>query len=317
MSMIALVTDMVSLPIDYDMPLLLEACAASGLSAEVRAWEDTTVDWSRYDAAILRSPWNYVERLSDFLAWCERTAAVTQLLNPVSVARWALDKHYLADLAAYGVPIVPSRFVKPGENPLLAVREFFAMYPDTREIVVKPTIGAYSTGVKRYLRPLESEAAAHIAELCKTGCNAILQPYLDSIDRDGETDLIYFDGVYSHAICKSAMLMADGTVHVPTLDFRKARVADEDERSLASSALAVAGLHLGLDRPLLYGRVDLIRGDDGKPVVLEMELCEPSLSLPFSEGSAMRLVQALAKRLNPYERLEESGRQLRLSSSQG
>lgn len=297
MSTVALVTDAVSLPIDYDMPLLLDACQAVGLTAEVCSWEDVDVDWSRFDAVLPRSPWTYVDRLPEFLAWCESVAAVTNLMNPLSVARWGLNKRYLADLAAHGVPVVPTKFVEPGADPLVAVLELFDAHPQAEEIVVKPMIGAYSKDVQRYTRPREVEAAQHIAELFEKGFHVILQPYLDSVDRDGETDLIYFDGIYSHAIRKSAMLMPDGTVNVPTLEFRKARVADEDERAVASAVFDAAVSHLGLDRPLLYGRVDLIRGADGKPLVLEMDFCEPSLNLPFSDGGSMRFARALAERL--------------------
>lgn len=294
---LALVTDEASLPIDYDMPLLLDACQASGFIAEVCIWEDPDIDWSRFDAVLLRSPWNCIEQLPEFLKWCERVAVVTHLFNPVSVARWGLDKLYLADIAARGVPIIPSQFVEPGADPALALQAFLSAYPETKEIVVKPTVGSYSRGVQRYTRPREAEAAEHIAKLLNKGCHVILQPYIDSIDRDGETDLIYFDNVYSHAIRKSAMLMPDGTVNVPTLEFRKARTADEEERAVALAALNAAASHLGLEKPLLYGRVDLIRDVNGKPMVMEMEICEPSLNLPFGEGSALRFAQALRERL--------------------
>ncbi|WP_268800499.1 ATP-grasp domain-containing protein [Pseudomonas huanghezhanensis] len=294
---LALVTDEASLPIDYDMPLLLDACQAIGFRAEVCIWENPDIDWSRFDAVLLRSPWNCIEQLPEFLAWCERVAADTHLFNPVSVARWGLDKLYLADIAARGVPIIPSQFVEPGVDPALALKAFLAAYPETSEIVVKPTVGSYSRGVQRYTRPREAEAAEHIAQLLGKGCHVILQPYIDSIDRDGETDLIYFDNVYSHAIRKSAMLMPDGTVNVPTLEFRKARTADEEERAVALAALNAAASHLGLEKPLLYGRVDLIRDVHGNPMVMEMEICEPSLNLPFGEGSALRFAQALKERL--------------------
>ncbi|WP_200262030.1 hypothetical protein [Streptomyces sp. HSG2] len=126
----------------------------------------------------------------------------------------------------------------------------------------------------------------------------MLQPYLDAIDLEGETDLIYFDGTYSHAIRKSAMLGADGTVNVPLMEFRKARVADKGERAVASAALDAAAAHLHLDQPLLYGRIDLVRGSEGEPLVLEAELCEPSLSLPFAKTGATRFAEAMAARLS-------------------
>lgn len=90
--------------------------------------------------------------------------------------------------------------------------------------------------------------------------------------------------------------MADGTVNVPTEDFRAARIAQDDERAVASSALAAVTLHLGLEQALLQARIDLVRDDDGNPRVLEMEISEPSLNLPLSEGSAKRFVQSLKKR---------------------
>ncbi|MFE0650034.1 RimK family alpha-L-glutamate ligase [Streptomyces sp. NPDC059534] len=294
---LALVTDRSSLPIDYDMPLLLDACHKAGIGAEICSWDDPDVDWSRFDAVLLRSPWSYVENLPRFLSWCTGVSEVTRLLNPLRVVRWNLDKHYLADLAASGVPVVPSAFLAPGADPLPALRAFLAVHPRTAEIVVKPTVGAYSRHVQRFPRAQETEAAHWITELLGQGHHVILQPYLDSVDHDGETNLVYFDGVYSHAIRKRALLGADGTVDVPTLDARTAREAAEDERSVASAALAAAAELLELRGPLLYGRVDLVRGADGAPVVLELELCEPSLSMPFSASSAARFVRAIAARL--------------------
>lgn len=307
MKTLALITDAVSLPIDYDMPLLLDACQENGFKADICQWEDSTIDWSQYDAVLLRSPWNCIDRLSDFITCCEQIAAVTHLFNPVSVARWALNKCYLADLATYGIPIVPSTFVAHDTNSFSVIKEFFNAYPDAREIVIKPTVGSYSRGVQRYTRSKEVEAAEHIKKLLGQGCQVILQPYFDSIDHYGETDLIYFDGVYSHAIRKSALLMPDGTVNVPTLDFRKSRVADDDEHAVASAALTAAALHLNIKGPLLYGRVDLIRDNNNQPMVLELDICEPSLNLPFSEDGATRLLQALSKRLKSAEKVERIG----------
>ncbi|MCS7482443.1 RimK family alpha-L-glutamate ligase [Umezawaea endophytica] len=297
MKTVALVTDQVSLPIDYDMPPLLAACREVGLAPEVCDWNDTSVDWSRFDVVVPRSPWTYVDRLPDFLAWCEAVEASTRLLNPVSIARWVLDKHYIADLAARGVPVVPTRYVHRDTDRAQAVRELLAEHPEAKEIVVKPTIGAYSKDVQRFARSLADEAVGYVGKLLDNGAEVMLQPYLESVDRRGETDLTFFNEEYSHAIRKSAMLMPDGTVNVPTLDTRAARVADPDEQEVALAALDAAASHLGIERPLLYGRVDLIRDDDGGPVVLELDLCEPSLNLPFTDTGATRFARALLKRL--------------------
>ena len=168
-------------------------------------------------------------------------------------------------------------------------------HPNAREFVVKPTIGAYSRNVKRFRRDRKDEASDYLRSLIDAGSSVILQPYFESIDALGETDLIYFNGTFSHAIRKGALLMPDGTVNVPTADFRKARDPDKVEKDVAEAALRAASVHLGHDAPLFYARIDLIRDPLGAPVVLEMEISEPSLSLPFCEGSARRFVKAIAK----------------------
>ena len=297
MKKIALITSASSLAIDFDMPLLIPAFRSIGLDVDVCDWENHAIDWSIYDAAVLRSPWNYVDSLPKFLNWCDGVEKQTTLLNPAVVARWNLDKYYLADIQARGVPIVPTQFVEPGQEPDRAMQSFLDMHPQANEVVIKPTVGAYSKDVQRYARTRLTDAAKYIESLLGLGHHVILQPYLDSIDSHGETDLTFFNGAYSHAIRKNAMLMADGTVNVPTQDLRSSREADQDEQRIASRALATAAECLKLTRPLVYGRVDLIRGTDGQPVVLELEICEPSLNLPFTEHGADRFAMAISDRL--------------------
>src|SRR3982751_1456682 len=113
MPRLALATAIAATGQDHDLAPLLEACARAGLGADVVAWDDPTVSWNRFDAVLLRSPWDYTERHAEFMAWCERVNRVSMLLNPLHVLRWNTDKHYLAELAATGVPVVPSFFVEP------------------------------------------------------------------------------------------------------------------------------------------------------------------------------------------------------------
>jgi O-ureido-D-serine cyclo-ligase len=293
MKHVALVTDAASLPVDFDMPVLVEACRPLPLNLRVCHWNDTDVDWEFFDAILLRSPWSYTERLEEFLAWCERVSRLDTLVNPLPVLRWNLDKHYLGDLARNSVPVVPTHYVHRGDDVLSAITAAFDAHPDSAEIVAKPTVGAYSKDVGRYSRQQLSRAISHVDALLSHGGAAILQPYFTSIDRLGETDMIYFNETYSHAIRKEPLLMPDGTVRVPSYDMRSPREAGADERSVAEAALAAVRRHLGVVRPLLYARVDLIRDREGSPVLLELEICEPSLSLPFAPGSGYRFGKAM------------------------
>src|SRR5688500_8722371 len=111
MTRIALATAIAAAGLDDDMPALLGACTKAGLHAQVLAWDDPTVSWQRFDAVLLRSTWDYTERLAEFLRWCERVDRVSKLFNPLPVLRWNTDKHYLAELAERGgIPTVPSTF---------------------------------------------------------------------------------------------------------------------------------------------------------------------------------------------------------------
>lgn len=291
---IALVTAIAWAAEDRDLAPLRDACIRTGLDAEIRAWDDPSVAWARYDAVILRSVWGYAECVQDFLDWCERVALQTRLFNPLPVVRWNVDKHYLADLSARGVPVVPSVFVEPDNEPLPALQDFLATYSSAEEFVVKPAIGAGARDAQRYTRAQEFAAANHVAELLDSGRSALLQPYLPSVDRDGETALIHFNGSFHHAIRKGALLLKESPIALRNAESITPRAATEDERRVALHALTAATATLDLEEPLLYARVDLIRNSEGRPQLLELELCEPSLFLEYSERSADRFAETIA-----------------------
>jgi O-ureido-D-serine cyclo-ligase len=303
MPRIAFVTAIASAALDDDMPLLLAACARAGLPAEVRAWDDFTVSWARYDAVVLRSPWDYHLQRDAFLYWCERVARASRLLNPVELVRWNTDKHYLADLEAAGLPVVPTRFVDPeGDSdadaePLAVLEGFLAAYPDAGEIVVKPAVSAGSRDTARYRRDQILAAANHLGLLLAAGRAAMLQPYLDAVDMHGETALLYFDGAFSHAIRKAALLRPDapGLDHTALPDAIAPRAPDADELRIGEAVLAAVRAR-GVETPL-YARIDLIHGPDAAPRLLELELTEPSLFFATDPRAADRFVAALIARL--------------------
>lgn len=290
---LCLVTAIASLSRDHDMPLLLQACARAGIAAEVRAWDDGSVSWARYDAVLLRSPWDYTTRLAEFLAWCDRVAAQTRLWNPPQVVRWNTDKRYLADLAADGVAVVPTTYAAPGDDPLVAVEALLQAHPDAAECVIKPTVAAGAEGARRFARSQTQAASEHLGRLLAAGRSAMLQPYLSAVDSEGETALLYFAGRYSHAIRKAALLKPDSDS--PDADTRDEAIAPRtagiDDRRFGDAVLhALAGRFGGAP---LYARVDLLRDAHGHPRLLELELTEPSLFLPCAEGAADRLAEAL------------------------
>ncbi|WP_368562558.1 RimK family alpha-L-glutamate ligase [Pseudoxanthomonas sp. UTMC 1351] len=297
--MLALVTAIAAAGHDEDLAPLLDACASAGLHARAVAWDDPTVSWQQFDAALLRSPWDYTERLPEFLAWCDRRDQQVSLLNPVHVIRWNTDKHYLSDLATFGIPVVTTTFVEPDAEPLQALQAFLGTEP-APEFVVKPTVSAGARDTQRYARAQEFAASNHVARLLDQGRGVMLQPYLPAVDRAGETALIYFEGSFSHAIAKGALLQPDAaalTAPFAAGDI-SSRSAGADELALGEQVLVAASRLLRLGQPLSYARVDLIRDDGGHPRLLELELIEPSLFFAQAPGSADRFAAALASRLS-------------------
>jgi len=291
---LALVSVAAARPLDDDLAPLLAALHDAGAQASVVDWDAPHVAWDEFDLVVLRSPWDYVGRLPEFLAWAARVAACTRLVNPLEVLRWNTDKHYLADLARAGVAIVPSAFVEPGMNAAAALAAFLDAHPQSRELVVKPAVGAGSRDAQRHAREAGPSATAHIERLLAAGRSVLLQPYLASVDARGETALIHFDGQFSHAIRKGALLLrGDGpTQALFAPEQLSARVASEAERALAARAIAA----IPFDGALAYARVDLIHDADGAPRLLELELTEPSLFFAHGAGSAQRFAQVLLAR---------------------
>jgi hypothetical protein len=290
---VALVSARAARALDEDLAPLAAALAAAGAHAAVTDWDDPQVDWARFDAAVLRSAWDYHERLADFFGWVERVARVTRLLNPRPVIRWSLDKHYLGELARAGAPVVPTHYVDPGEEPGAVLAEFLAV-DRCRELVVKPAVGAGSRDARRHARDHEDEIIAHMRGLLGTRRSVMLQPYMAAVDRDGETALMYIDGRFSHAVRKGALLPAGGpstaALFAPEDIMPRSPAADE----LAAGERILAAVPFGT---LLYARVDLLRDGQGAPRLLELELAEPSFYFAHAPGSAQRFAAALMARL--------------------
>lgn len=299
---IALVSAREALALDDDMEPLAAALREAGADVATPFWDDAAVDWGRYSAAVLRSTWDYVERIDEFLPWADRCAQQTVLLNPPAVVRWNTDKHYLLELAQQGIPVVPTRFVEPGSIAAQQIGRFLGDRADALtagqadsfvEFVVKPSIGAGSKDTARYRRHEVARATEHLARLLVQGRSAMLQPYLDRVDKQGETALIYLGGEFSHAIRKGPLLSA-GAALVEGLfapEQITPRQPQPDEIAVARQAYAVIGSH----RPV-YARIDLIRGADDAPVVLELELTEPSLFFAHAPGSARRFARVVLER---------------------
>ncbi len=282
---VALVTCADYPDLEPDDQRVIPALAALGIAAQAEVWNNPDVDWAAYDATVLRSPWDYASQRDAFLAWARK---VPRLANRADVIDWNTDKRYLAELAASGVPVTPTTFVGPSEMWLPPTGE--------SDYVIKPAISAGSKDTGRYGAAHRDEAIAHVNRLQRDRRVVMIQPYLPAVDTYGETALLYFADpasgrlVFSHAVRKGPMLEGpdtgvEGLYKAETIS---ARVPSQAELAVAEIVLAT------MPSSLLYARVDLIPDPEGDPMVLEVELTEPSLFFEHSDGSADRFAAAIA-----------------------
>lgn len=280
---------------DDDAPLLVNALEALGAQVTPAVWDDASLDWSTFDLVVVRSTWDYTARRDEFLAWAERVEAVTRLENPAAVLRWNTDKHYLGELAAAGLAVAPTTFLVADDpaSARLAADPFEAVGHEG-DIVVKPTVSAGSQDTTRHRAGQVDGAAAHARSLLESGRDVMVQPYLDGVDKSGETGMVFLHGELSHGFCK-APLLTGGAAAVEGL-FAPEQITPRTPRpaevALATGVLDEATRILGVDR-FLYARVDVLPGPDGAPMLLELELTEPSLFVAQSEGAAERAAAAM------------------------
>lgn len=264
------------------------ALAGLGVEVDRPIWSDPSVDWSAFDACLIRTTWDYQDRLAEFLVWAARAAAATRLFNPLDIVRWNTHKGYLLELAGRGIEIVPTVLLAAGSRPdlgrLLDERGW-------RRAFLKPAVGATSRETLPFDRSDLRPAEAHLERLLPAE-DLLLQPYLDRVETEGERSLIHLDGRLSHAVRKVPVA---GDYRVQD-DFgaRDERVeATAAERDLARRTLESLG------RTLLYARVDLLNGPDGRPLLGELELVEPSLFFRHAPEAAGWLARSILDRIEP------------------
>ncbi|GHD40034.1 hypothetical protein D9V29_04940 [Mycetocola manganoxydans] len=302
MSAIALVSHGITDPAyrDDDLPLLVDGLTAAGLSAAVVLWNDPTVSWGDFDLVLIRSPWDYPDHAAAFLDWLDSVASVTRVLNSPDLIRWNIDKTYLRDIAGVSdVPLVPTTFCASAAEVAVAVERV-----QSRRLVVKPTVsaGSMNTGLFDVGDPAAPALAEHILSLGKT---VMVQPAIDGVQEHGERALLYFNGRFSHAVSKGPLLAVGGGLRGGVY-VEEITPVQPGERELGVGAALIGAVQTVLaarglpesDALPLFARVDIVDDADRGPLVLEAELFEPSLFLPFSPDAVGNVVTAVLERLS-------------------
>jgi glutathione synthase/RimK-type ligase-like ATP-grasp enzyme len=272
---------------------LHRALAARGVTCAQPVWDDPTVDWARFDAVLIRTTWDYQEKLAAFRRWSQGVAAVTRLDNPPAVVQWNTHKHYLRDLQARGTPLAPTHWLPRGSRADVA-----ALVADLAcaEGFLKPCVGSTARETLRFRADAAGLAAAqaHVERLLPHE-DLMLQPFLPAVTERGEWSAVFVAGCITHCVRK---IPVAGDYRVQD-DFG---ARDEPyaptaaERAAAEQALAAARQQLGgLD--LLYARADFLWDQRGDCVLTELELVEPSLFFRHCPAAAAALADAWLARL--------------------
>lgn len=266
---------------DPDEPLLLAALLARGVDAAMHAWDG---DGPPPAGAllVLRSAWNYHLDPPRFLGWLSAVAARCTLCNARDVVRWNLHKRYLIELAGRNLPVVPTVFVDRGARVSFAA---IARANGWQRAVVKPAVSAASFRTRSFAAG--DAAAQPFLDQLLAERDVMIQRYQASVERGGERALVWIAGEWTHAVRKAARF--DGGDE----QVSAAEPLAPGERELGDRALAALA---GMARQLLYARLDLIEGDDGAPLVSELELIEPSLFLLQHPPALERFAAAIAAR---------------------
>ena len=263
--------------------LLQTALAELGLSAVRVDWSDKHQDWSAFRCAVFRTTWDYFDRKEEFSSWLDEVQHRTSLCNPATLVRWNMDKRYLADLEGRGIPIVPSRFIDRGTEFSLPEMLRDAGWD---EAVIKPCVSGAARHTYRITPANASQMDVVVHRLVRSE-DLILQPFVRTVVDDGEDSLMIFDGRFSHAVRKKARpgdfrVQDDhgGTVHPLQPSAAQIELAE----------LAIAACR----PPAVYGRVDMVRLEEGHYAVMELEVIEPELWLRFHPPAAKAFAQAIA-----------------------
>lgn len=274
---------------EVDDEPLREALRAYGAEPLDVPW-DADVAWGSFDACLIRTTWDYWNRHDEFVAWAERAERETLLQNPAAVVRWNTHKGYLRHFEEQGIELAPTVWVARGQS--IDVARTFAERGWTRGFV-KPQVGASASGTLRFDADANGlrTAQAHVDDLLAAH-DLMLQPYLASVETEGELSAIWIDGEVTHGVRKVPVpgdyrVQDDYGAHDEPFEF------DADERALVDRVLAA----IPFEDPLLYARVDFLRDGDGRLTLNELEVVEPSLFFRHGPGAAARLASSLLLRV--------------------
>ncbi|MGE8433467.1 ATP-grasp domain-containing protein [Chryseobacterium joostei] len=259
---------------------LINFLKGKGLDVVPTIWNDENVNWSSFDVAIIKSPWDYHNHLEEFLNWLERIEDLgVKVLNPAEIIKWNSDKHYLKDIAEKGLPVIPVEYLDKDSS---FDNRFFDLFK-TDKLVVKPCVSAGAQNTITVSKDNFNERSTDIEQLLKEQ-DYMVQPFVEEI-KNGEWSFLFFNGKYSHCSLKTpkqgdfrVQHYHGGSISYPTPEPLHIEQAGTYLKSLPESTL--------------YARVDGVLINNSF-YLMELELIEPYLFLNGNNGLLDNYYQAL------------------------
>ena len=264
---------------------LIPFLQGKGLDIQPEIWDDPTVDWSRYQVALLKMPWDYHRKFEAFKQWLDHLESLhIRLLNNYDTVRWNFDKHYLQEIIASGLPVIPSIFMDRGWTGNLM--DLFKQC-GSEKIIIKPCVSGGSNNT-HVLTKTYSPAQEELILALAGQTDLLAQPFVEEIT-EGEWSFLFLNGMYSHTILKKPkagdfrVQQAYGGTIEPVFP----------EQQLIDTAAAYVAAFAG---NTLYARVDGVLINSVFRL-MELELIEPFLYLSYDPNAAERYYQAILQHL--------------------
>ncbi|VEP17853.1 Glutathione synthase/RimK-type ligase, ATP-grasp superfamily [Hyella patelloides LEGE 07179] len=284
-------TDWYISQIIYEESLIISRLLEKGIKCRRIEWDNPQFDWEKCKLALFRTTWDYFEKLPKFLDWLNKTSEKIDFINSRETILWNLNKKYLSDLKNKGISIVPTFFFPKGES--VSPQKLFSTV-DSEEIVIKPVVSGTAKDTYRLNSNNISALMPTLVDLFREQ-EMMLQPFQESILNDGEISLIVIGGKCTHAIKKTPK-SGDFRVQDDYGGTVSTYFPSDEERRFAEEAINNCGYSV------LYGRVDVVRSNQGKLAIMELELIEPELFFRFHTPSARELADLIANRLEKIEK---------------
>ena len=283
---------------DVDDAILKKYLINENADVEIVSWDNDKYDWESRDLIIIRSTWDYHERLDEYVKWLEFLKEKRiKVYNDVDVIINNIYKNrQISWLKKNNIAIMECEIFsnnefentkKPEKNIIETIKKYFPNYVNKSLFVLKPTVSARSNNTF-LIDPfnINKDKNAHITSDADKVFNELLEKFNDrgiilqvfaQGIKDGEYGMVFLNGVLVQSVVKKP-----GKLYGQ----KEKEVINEIPEKLKKFANDIVNK---LDsNKILIARVDAIL-EDGTPKLMELELAEPNIYIRATDGVGLNI----------------------------